>query len=234
MKNRILPIPLILLIPIVLLAIVIVAGAYRFSLTDEEILAKFPSSNVQVDPIVLSVFQLKATNPWTIKVPETNAYAFIDEIIEEQGIAVGRYDSGVERGTVSVAVGNIQLSEGVQALDDVQELKDAQALKFVQSNQAGEPLFVAPMWVSNQGSGVFQYVALFKFDQHRSRMILVDQLFIGDRVKITDLKITQEKENRNTGVVEFLQHSTSQAKAELPNEPHSIVFVFNKQSIDKQ
>ena len=222
MKNRILPIPLILLIPIVLLVIVIVAGAYRFSLTDEEILAKFPSSNVQADPIVLSVFKLKATNPWTIKVPETNAYAFVDEIIEEKGVAIGRYDSGVERGTVSVATSNIQGAESFKTL------------KNIQGEQASEPLFVAPMWVSNQGSGIFQYVALFKFDQQRSRMILIDQLFIGDRASITGLKITQEKENRYTGVVDYLQHSASQAKAELPNEPHSIVFEFNKQSIDKQ
>lgn len=34
-RNRILPIPLILLIPVVLLIIVIVAGVYRFSLSDD-------------------------------------------------------------------------------------------------------------------------------------------------------------------------------------------------------
>ncbi|NOH95744.1 hypothetical protein [Vibrio sp. 99-70-13A1] len=215
MKNRILPIPLILLIPIVLLAIVIVAGVYRFSLTDEEILAKFPSTHVQVDPIVLSVFQLKATNPWTVKVPETNAYAFIDEVIEEKGIAIGGYDSGVERGTVSVAI------------DEIQTFKDVQ-------NPVSEPLFVAPMWVSNQGSGVFQYIALFKFDKQRSRMILVDQLFIGDRTAITSIKILQETEGSYSGVVEFLQHSASQAKAESPNEQNSITFTFNKQSIVQQ
>ncbi len=39
-KRRILPVPLILLIPLVLLVVVIVAGVYRFSLTDEEILQR--------------------------------------------------------------------------------------------------------------------------------------------------------------------------------------------------
>ncbi|WP_164683974.1 hypothetical protein [Vibrio maerlii] len=39
-RRRFLPIPLILLIPIVLLIIVVVAGVYRFSLSDEEILQK--------------------------------------------------------------------------------------------------------------------------------------------------------------------------------------------------
>ncbi len=45
-RSRILPIPLILLIPIVLLAIVIIAGVYRFSLSDDEIMAKFPQAEV--------------------------------------------------------------------------------------------------------------------------------------------------------------------------------------------
>lgn len=51
-RSRILPIPLILLIPIVLLAIVIIAGVYRFSLSDDEIMAKFPQAEVQSNPIV--------------------------------------------------------------------------------------------------------------------------------------------------------------------------------------
>ncbi len=48
-RKRILPIPLILFIPVVLLITVIVAGIYRFSLSDEEIMAKFPRSEVQSD-----------------------------------------------------------------------------------------------------------------------------------------------------------------------------------------
>ncbi len=46
-RKRLLPIPLILLIPVVLLIVVIVAGVYRFSLSDDEIMAKFPRSTVQ-------------------------------------------------------------------------------------------------------------------------------------------------------------------------------------------
>lgn len=56
MPRKKLPIPLILLIPLCLLAVVIVAGIYRFSLSDEEILAKFPSQqNVQADPVVEAI-----------------------------------------------------------------------------------------------------------------------------------------------------------------------------------
>ena len=45
-RKRILPIPLILLIPIVLLAVVIIAGIYRFSLSDEEIMAESPEDRL--------------------------------------------------------------------------------------------------------------------------------------------------------------------------------------------
>ncbi len=51
MKKRFLPIPLILLTPIALLIIVVAAGIYRFSLSDEEILAKFPQTYTQTDAI---------------------------------------------------------------------------------------------------------------------------------------------------------------------------------------
>lgn len=186
MKKKILPIPLILLIPIVMLVVVVVAGVYRFSLTDEEILAKFPSSQVSYDTVVETVFDLKTTNPWTIKVPETNAYAFINEVNEAKSLASGRYDSGVERGVVTV---------------------DTQKLLGVELGDTN--IFVAPMWVSNQGSGVFYYLGLFKHDQQRSRVVLVDQLFLGDRVQIQTLEVaqpdvTQAKVNKTGKVLSVL------------------------------
>ncbi len=53
-RKRFLPIPLILFIPVVLLIVVIVAGVYRFSLSDDEIMAKFPSSQVKASSDVKS------------------------------------------------------------------------------------------------------------------------------------------------------------------------------------
>lgn len=49
MRRRLLPIPLILLVPIVLLIIVIVAAIYRINLTDEEILSKFETPSTLND-----------------------------------------------------------------------------------------------------------------------------------------------------------------------------------------
>lgn len=217
MKKKILPIPLILLIPIVMLVVVILAGIYRFSLSDEEILAKFPSSQVSYDPVVETVFDLKTTNPWTIKVPETNAYAFINEVDEPRTIAFGRYDSGVERGVVTVDTNN---------------------LSAVTLGKAS--FFVAPMWVSNQGCGVFYYLGLFKHDQQRSRVVLVDQLFLGDRVQIQTLEIAQQQDLQSDskqtgeGFIGFTQHSAEQSFAESPSEKVLMSFSFDTQSIGKQ
>ncbi|NAZ71897.1 hypothetical protein [Vibrio toranzoniae] len=216
MKKKILPIPLILLIPIVMLVVVILAGVYRFSLSDEEILAKFPSSQVSYDPVVETVFDLKTTNPWTIKVPETNAYAFINEIDAPKAIAFGRYDSGVERGVATV---------------------DTKSLAAVMLGEAN--FFVAPMWISNQGSGVFYYLGLFKHDQQRSRVVLVDQLFLGDRVKIQTLDVTQQPDSKSQnkltgqGFIGFTQHSVEQSFAETPSEKVLMSFSFDTQSIGK-
>ncbi|MEZ8774068.1 hypothetical protein [Vibrio sp. 10N.247.310.17] len=215
MKKKILPIPLILLIPIIMLVVVILAGIYRFSLSDEEILAKFPSSQVSYDPVVETVFDLKTTNPWTIKVPETNAYAFINEVDGPRSIAFGRYDSGVERGVVTVGTNN---------------------LSSVTLGKAS--FFVAPMWVSNQGSGVFYYLGLFKHDQHRSRVVLVDQFFLGDRVRIQTLEITQLLDSQSKlsgeGFIGFTRHSAEQSFPELQSEKVLMSFSFNTQSIDEQ
>ncbi|MGO2159983.1 MAG: hypothetical protein ACTH4J_05915 [Vibrio toranzoniae] len=216
MKKKILPIPLILLIPIVMLVVVILAGVYRFSLSDEEILAKFPSSQVSYDPVVETVFYLKTTNPWTIKVPETNAYAFINEIDAPKAIAFGRYDSGVERGVATV---------------------DTKSLAAVTLGEA--TFFVAPMWISNQGSGVFYYLGLFKHDQQRSRVVLVDQLFLGDRVKIQTLDVAQQPDSKSQnkltgqGFIGFTQHSAEQSFAETPSEKVLMSFSFDTQSIGK-
>ncbi|MEZ8289681.1 hypothetical protein [Vibrio sp. 10N.237.312.B06] len=215
MKKKILPIPLILLIPIIMLVVVILAGIYRFSLSDEEILAKFPSSQVSYDPVAETVFDLKTTNPWTIKVPETNAYAFINEVDGPRSIAFGRYDSGVERGVVTVDTNN---------------------LSSVTLGKAS--FFVAPMWVSNQGSGVFYYLGLFKHDQHRSRVVLVDQFFLGDRVRIQTLEITQLLDSQSKlsgeGFIGFTRHSAEQSFPELQSEKVLMSFSFNTQSIDEQ
>jgi hypothetical protein len=217
MEKKILPIPLILLIPIVMLVVVILAGVYRFSLSDEEILVKFPSSPVSYDQVVETVFDLKTTNPWTIKVPKTNAYAFINQVDQPKAIAFGRYDSGVERGVVTV---------------------DTKSLSAVKLGEAS--FFVAPMWISNQSSGMFYYLGLFKYDQQLSRIVLVDQFLLGDRVQIITLDVIQPPEGLLTsklygeGFIDLIQNSAEQSLTAAQSEKVSISFSFDVQSISKQ
>ncbi|WP_047042002.1 hypothetical protein [Vibrio mexicanus] len=190
MKKRRLPIPLILLIPIVLLVIVIVAGLYRFSLSDEEILAKFPQAPAASANLVMEeVFGIKTPNPWTISVPETQAFSFINSIDASRQSAQGNYDSGAERGTVTVSLDKL-VSMG----------SDDMARQYA-----------SYLVVSNQGSGAFYYLATFEYDNHRQRMVLKDSAFVGDRVSVSELRY-------QNGRVELvvLEHGTDQAKSSTP------------------
>ncbi|WP_443088592.1 hypothetical protein [Vibrio sp. T11.5] len=165
MKKRLLPIPLILLIPIFLLIVVTIAGLYRFSLSDEEIMAKFPNQMASSDAVMKSVFGLSTMNPWTVKVPESQAYTFMEELNPTTGLASGTYEDGEERGVVTV---------------DTSKLL-----------QVTPTIYTSIMTVSNQGSGVFYYLVTFHYDEFRKRMISKEAQFLGDRI-IVDLLEKQQ------------------------------------------
>ena len=203
MKKRILPVPLILLIPIVLLIIVAVAGIYRFSLTDEEILAKFPNQVSQSDRVMQSLFSIKTVNPWTIKIPESSAFTFIDDM-EQPQIVKGTYEEGAERGEVSIET------------------------RFI--TQVNETTYVSPLVVSNQGSGVFHYLIVSKYDDFRQRMVTKGSAFLGDRVRIQDISAIE-----NQVTVKLLQRDEHQAMSEEPSQLTTILFKVTEQdSLAKQ
>ncbi|NAW57708.1 MULTISPECIES: hypothetical protein [unclassified Vibrio] len=202
MNKRRLPLPLILLIPIVLLVIVAIAGVYRFSLSDEEILAKFPAQKVSADPIVDQVFSIQSANPWTIEVPQSKAFAFIDQYDPDLHQARGRYDDGIERGQVVV---------------DTQRL--------IPWTTEGDALYLAPMVVSNQGSGAFYYLTLFRFDSQRSRMVVADTHFLGDRIEVT--AVTAEP---NGVRVNMKVREAGQSMADAPMQSHAILFAISSQA----
>ncbi|MCR9771017.1 hypothetical protein QTO16_22970 [Vibrio harveyi] len=190
-RKRILPIPLILLIPIVLLAVVIIAGIYRFSLSDDEVMAKFPQAQAQSNSIVAEVLGIQSRNPWTVQVPEQGAVTFLDEWDKEHGFLKGLYDAGATKGEVLVPT------------------------EFIaQRNVSETPWIVAPVIVTTQGSGAFYYIGLFKFDAVPSRVVLLNSVFIGDRIKMSSLKW-----NSDTQIsLSYLQHGEDQAMAEQPNQ----------------
>lgn len=161
MKKRLLPIPLILLIPIVLLIIVAVAGIYRFSLSDEEILAKFPSQASSQDTIMQSVFGIRTPNPWTVKIPESSAFTFIDDVVQGN-LLKGSYEDGAERGVVTI---------------------DSQKIVSLDGNN-----YASILTLSNQGSGQFYYLILSEYDEFRQRLITKDSVLLGDRVDVLHLE----------------------------------------------
>lgn len=203
MKKRLLPIPLVLLTPIVMLVIVVMAGIYRFSLSDEDILAKFPNSVAQNDAIMQSVFNIRTQNPWTVKVPHSSAYTFIDTLDEQREYASGHYIDGEEKGIVSINLGSLQPVSTTE--------------------------YMALMTVSNQGSGVFNYLALFYYDEMRFRMILGDSALLGDRVVLTDLMVSGDDVT-----VSYRQHGADQAMAEAPQEQVSVSYRVIEQKLNKK
>ena len=193
-RKRILPIPLILLIPIVLLAVVIIAGIYRFSLSDEEIMAKFPQAQAQSNLIVAEVLGIRSRNPWTVQVPEQGAVTFLEDWDKENGLLKGQYDAGGTRGEVLVPT------------------------EFIAQRDINEtPWIVAPVIVTTQGSGAFYYIGLFKFDAVPSRVVLLNSVFIGDRVQMSSLKWESDTQIS----LSYLQHGEDQAMAEQPNQLNS-------------
>ena len=189
-RNRILPIPLILLIPIVLLLVVVIAGIYRFSFSDEEIMAKFPQARAKSNPILAEVLGIQSRNPWTVQVPEQSAVTFLEEWDKEHGFLKGRYDAGATKGEVLVPT------------------------EFIDKRDiSGVPWIVAPMIVTTQGSEAFYYIGLFKYDAVPSRVILLNSVFIGDRIKISALKWES-----NTHIsLSYFRHSKNQTNMDQPN-----------------
>ncbi|BDP32225.1 hypothetical protein NB574_17850 [Vibrio vulnificus] len=200
MKKRILPIPLILLIPIVMLAVVMTAGIYRFTLSDEEILAKFPSQQIAADAIVERLTGIKTANPLTVLVPESKAFALMTDFDAENAIVVGQYDSGAERGSVTVF---------------------AQYWRELKADKVS--WFVAPLAISNQGSGHFYYLGLFKYDPVPRRVVMTDAQFLGDRIRLDKLTKTEN----SSILLSYKEHSSNQSFSEQPLE--IVVQEFSRQ-----
>jgi len=203
MKKRLLPIPLILLIPIVLLVVVSIAGVYRFSMSDEEILAKFPNQASQADPIMQSVFGIRTTNPWTVKIPDSNAFTFIDDMTQSP-LMTGTFEDGPVRGVVAI---------------------DSQTLVQIDSTT-----YLSALSVSNQGSGVFYYLVVYKYDEFRQRLVSKGSAFLGDRIRVQSVEVVD-----NQAMVKLLERDEYQAMSEEPKKITTIMFKLTEQdSLEQQ
>lgn len=202
MKKFVLPIPLILLTPLLLLVLVVVAGVYRFSLSNEEILAKFPTRTKVADPIVSQLFDLKVYAPLTIALPESFAFALVERWDESQRYVLGDYDSGQERGIV--------------ALDTRTLIKLSQY-----SQRYG---YAGVIGVSDQSSAVMHYLALFEYDAQRQRMMMSDTQWLGKSIVVESL--TQKDDQLN---VSLRTHAENQPSSDAPIKFKTILFAITQE-----
>ncbi|BCL73551.1 hypothetical protein TUMSATVNIG1_55280 [Vibrio nigripulchritudo] len=170
MSKKLLPIPLILLIPILLLVVVIVAAVYRFNMTDEEIHAKqgFSHKKEQVagdDPVMLKLFALHNAQPWRVQVPNSISNAQLSQFIGEAPFqqVKGFYTVDGQRGEVALDY------IGIQPLN----LGDPDS----------EMVFVVPYAINKQGGNSLHYLGLFRLLHKEKKVEHLDYVFIGDNLK---------------------------------------------------
>lgn len=178
--------------------IVIILGIYKFNY-----LANQPEydcdgnkiENVNNSEILLNWFNLKTSNQFYIKLPETNKECKISEIIDSDSLryAKGYYIDGDEKGEVII---------------------DNREILAINQSTENITYLVIPFSISNQGSGTFKYLGLFEINYKAKTVNQIDSYFLGDRVKINSMKY-DGFENLQ---VELKIHSKNQAMAEAPSE----------------
>lgn len=153
---------------------------------------------------LLKLFSLKTSNDWVITIPETNAKCKISEVdTDSLHVVKGVYIDGDERGEVIVDY-----------------------LKITTLNQSSKDkqYFMVPFKVSNQGSGIFNYVGMFVLDYEGKTIRQIDSYFLGDRIIIDSLKYNGD----DTLQVQLKAHSEQQSFSETPVESKELEVSVNK------
>lgn len=193
MRKRWLPIPLILFIPCVLLIAVIIAGWYRFSLSEQEMRDKLSLGMPQFDEASELLFQVKTPHTLVMPVPNTASFALITVQDPTQEWFLGRYDSGQERGQLAIHQPSL--------------------LKVSLNDE--NTYYLGMFTVSNQGSGIHYFLALWSYDKLRQRVLLLDHYLLGDRIAQLQLK-----PQTSFYQVSFYAHDENQSFNNTPTQPH--------------
>lgn len=214
MKKRFLPIPLVLLIPILLLITVIIAGVYRFSLTDEEIYQKqgraMPATVAKVaslpeKSVMRQLFSLKDAQPWHIQLPESDVMVELSGFNgeHENRRAIGHYENGLEKGQIA--------------------LNYFKLLPLNIGDPSQQMTFTVPYIVNNQGSGVFLYIGLFRLHHDSKHIEQLDSLFLGDRIQLDQIEVDIPFDVTSSIIAHYRTHTTEQAMSEQPNQTISLM-----------
>ncbi|QYJ98725.1 hypothetical protein K0J45_05655 [Shewanella alkalitolerans] len=203
----------ILLLIVGLLVLVLLAGVYRFNFTNDDLYVVKEDGSVipldeDVDKVMLTLFSIKTHKAWSIKLPESQAEARLTSISlsGDRRFASGDYQNGPERGSVHL---------DYMKIVTLNHVADGEEERVSDTNK-DEMLFVAPFFVSNQGSGVFAYLGLFSINHKLGDIEQLDSYFIGDRVEISALQTEEAFDLTSSVSLSYLTHGDQQAMAEAP------------------
>ena len=190
--------------------LVVAAGIYRFNFTNDDIyvaqtdgqVVPFDTkSNVDLKHnVMLTLFSFDIDDYWQIQLPNSEAKANLTDLREYDDLhfATGKYQNGDEHGLVSLDYYKIRpLNLG---------------------NIGDEMIFSAPFSVSNQGSGNFWYLGLFNLNTKTGEIEQIDTVFIGDRIKLEELKTDEPFDVTSSLHVTYFEHSQEQSMAEAPSK----------------
>lgn len=200
----------IVLVILTVILLVVAAGIYRFNFTNDDIyvvqaddqVVPFDTTN-NVDPknnVMLMLFSFDIDRYWQIQLPDSEAKAPLTDLREydDLHLATGKYQDGDEHGLVSLDYYNITPLH-LGNIDD-------------------EMVFSTPFSVTNQGTGTFWYLGLFKLNTNTGEIGQIDTFFLGDRIKVDELKPDEPFDVTSSLHVIYLKHSPQQSMAEAPNE----------------
>ena len=189
-----------------LIALMLLAGIYRFNFTDNDIYITqsdghvIPYNKHQPNEVMLKLFSLKTTNPWIIALPESEVKVALTQFVapEKRPYVTGVYQSHDEYGEVALDYSKIT------------------PLEFESSSN--QMVFAAPFLVSNQGSGVFWYLGLFNLNIDSAQISQIDTYFLGDRIQLEAVSLDEPFDVTSTIVLNYFEHSDQQSMVEKPNQ----------------
>ncbi len=160
--------------------------------TEEKVNEKEVEKTVVVDPKVALIKDLKLEG-MEFKIPETDSVTIILASINPvDTISTFSYYNDMERGKVFF---------------------NQRKVFPIKS-----PYFVIPFHLSNQGSGVFNYLGLFKTDEKNGRPIHLESYFLGDRIQNIGLAAME-----NQLVVNYISHGEEQSLSDTPNVKNTLI-----------
>lgn len=207
---------------IVLPAIVIVAGIFRFNYTNADIYIELSDGEVVqynelmreaeekgYSKVMLSLFSIRTLEDFIVLLPEqTDAPVPVSlnkiKKQEMQRWATGEYSQGDELGTIALNYDTIKTID-----------TDTKNNKIV---------FAAPFSVSNQEPGMRFYLGLFLQDTQQHTIKHVDSTFIGDSINIVSI----EPDNQSRLVsIEYTKPNTENEVEKVTQPPVTVEFPLN-------